>query len=82
MTCYVDRAFLRSIVLVLVGVGAIAGTGCGGGIQSGGQATEMVNPFLGPAYSQWLVGPISRMATAEEMDAACSRTVAYKVPGK
>lgn len=69
MICYVDRLFVRSIVSFLIAAVAIAAAGCGGGIQSGGQATELVNPFLGPAYSQWLVGPISRMATAEEMDA-------------
>lgn len=27
---------------------------------------DLTNPRLGPDYSQWLVGPIARMATAEE----------------
>jgi GWxTD domain-containing protein len=68
LICFVDSR-LRSTVAGAVAAVALAAAGCGGGIQSGGQATELVNPFLGPAYSQWLVGPISRMATAEEMDA-------------
>lgn len=62
-------ALVRCSSVVLIGAVVFAAAGCGGGIQTGGRATEMVNPFLGPAYSQWLVGPISRMATAQEMDA-------------
>ena len=46
-----------------------AAAGCGGTVQTRGGGTEAINPFLGPGYSQWLVGPIARIATAEEMDA-------------
>lgn len=31
--------------------------------------TELTNPFLGPEYSAWLVGPIARLATPEEISA-------------
>ena len=30
---------------------------------------ELTNPFLGPEYSAWLVGPIARLATPEEIAA-------------
>lgn len=58
---------LRIAAVALAGV--VFSVGCGGGITSGGDAPELINPFLGPTYSQWLVGPISRMASAQEMDA-------------
>ena len=32
-------------------------------------ATELTNPFLGPEYTGWLVGPIARLATPEEIAA-------------
>jgi GWxTD domain-containing protein len=32
-------------------------------------AFELINPALGPSYAQWLVGPIARMASREEIDA-------------
>ena len=30
---------------------------------------DLTNPFLGPEYSGWLVGPIARLATPEEIEA-------------
>ena len=57
--------------LLVATIAVVSGTvGCGGGgaIQTRGGA-DPINPLLGPTYSQWLVGPIARMATAEEMDA-------------
>ena len=32
-------------------------------------ADELINIFLGPGNAQWLVGPIARMASPEEIDA-------------
>jgi GWxTD domain-containing protein len=32
-------------------------------------ATDLTNPFLGPEYTGWLVGPIARLATPEEIEA-------------
>ncbi len=29
---------------------------------------DLMNPLLGPDYSLWLVGPVSRLASAEEID--------------
>lgn len=68
MTCFVDSG-LRSAVAAAVAAAALVAAGCAGGIETGGRAPDLIHPFLGPAYSQWLVGPISRMVTAEEMDA-------------
>jgi GWxTD domain-containing protein len=62
---------VRRLALALaLASGVLAAAGCGSGTQTrGGPGAEAINPYLGPAYSQWLVGPIGRMATAEEMDA-------------
>jgi GWxTD domain-containing protein len=60
----------RAALAVMVFLAVAAAAGCGGTVQTrdgGGEAA--INPLLGPSYSQWLVGPIARMATAEEMDA-------------
>ena len=32
-------------------------------------ADELLNVFLSPGYAQWLVGPIARLATEEEIEA-------------
>jgi GWxTD domain-containing protein len=32
-------------------------------------AADLTNPFLGPERSSWLIGPIARIATKEEIDA-------------
>jgi len=31
--------------------------------------TDLTNPFLGPEYSGWLIGPVVRLATPEEIQA-------------
>lgn len=41
---------------------------CARGPQPLLPAGEITNPALGPQYAQWLVGPISRMATREEIE--------------
>jgi GWxTD domain-containing protein len=45
---------------------ALLAAGCGGG-GAPRSAVDLTNPFLGPDWSAWLVGPISRLATPEEI---------------
>jgi GWxTD domain-containing protein len=48
---------------VACGLAACSSTAAGPSTLS---AAELANPLLGPAHSQWLVGPIGVMATREE----------------
>jgi len=48
---------------------ATALAGCAGSSGSAPDAEILINPRLSPDYSQWLVGPTGRMATAEEVQA-------------
>jgi GWxTD domain-containing protein len=48
---------------VACGLAACSSTAAGPSTRS---AAELTNPLLGPATSQWLVGPIAVMATREE----------------
>ncbi len=44
--------------------------GCGsGGAATPHRAADLNNTYLSPALSQWLIGAVSRMATAEEVQA-------------
>lgn len=43
--------------------------GCASGASSVRDSASLTNPFLGPEYTGWLVGPISRLATPEEIAA-------------
>src|SRR5262245_37398120 len=45
---------------------ALLAAGCGAGASSRSEAA-LTNPFLGPEYTAWLVGPISRLASAQEI---------------
>jgi GWxTD domain-containing protein len=64
LTCFA----VRKIAVLLLVLAALAGTlGCGGGPPR--SRTDLTNPFLGPDYSAWLVGPIARLATPEEIQA-------------
>ncbi|MEA2602369.1 MAG: GWxTD domain [Acidobacteriota bacterium] len=47
---------------------ALLAAGCGGG-GAPRSAADLTNPFLGPDWSAWLVGPVSRLATPEEVQA-------------
>ncbi len=47
---------------------SLLAAGCGGGGSSRSMA-DLANPFLGPDWSAWLVGPISRLTTPEETQA-------------
>jgi GWxTD domain-containing protein len=59
-------AAVPALALALATMGA---GGCASTPQTGAGAEELTNPRLGPQYSQWLVGPISRLATPSELDA-------------
>src|SRR6185295_1265083 len=50
--------------LVLV---ALLAAGCGAGASSPRSEAALTNPFLGPQYTAWLVGPISRLASPQEI---------------
>lgn len=67
MTCFAVRK-LSAVLLTLAALSVLAGVlGCGSAPSR--SRTDLTNPFLGPDYSGWLVGPISRMATPEEIQA-------------
>jgi GWxTD domain-containing protein len=53
----------RGPTLVLL---ALLAAGCGGGASSRSRA-ELTNPFLGPEHSAWLIGPVARIATPDEI---------------
>ena len=46
-------------------------SGCAGAGSSGGVSSmaDLTNPFLGPDYSAWLIGPVARIATPAEVKA-------------
>lgn len=48
---------------------AVLAAGCGGGTAGNRSAIDLTNLFLGPDWSSWLVGPIARLATPEEIQA-------------
>jgi GWxTD domain-containing protein len=48
--------------------GALLLAGCGSSVAAAPQtAADLTNAQLSPAFSQWLVGAVSRLATAEEV---------------
>ena len=53
---------LAAFVLV-----ALLATGCGASASAPRSEAALTNPFLGPAYYSWLVGPISRLASPQEI---------------
>jgi GWxTD domain-containing protein len=57
-----NLSLLLALALVLSFGAACAGT-------SSQSAADLTNPFLGPEYSGWLVGPVARLATPEEIQA-------------
>jgi GWxTD domain-containing protein len=52
---------LLFLALLVVILGACA---AGGSVRT---AADLTNPFLGPDHSSWLIGPIARLATADEI---------------
>src|SRR5580693_4137529 len=71
-----DRPTIRAAraglaLAVFAGVAGFAGLalfGCGTPPPESRSLGELTNPFLGPELSTWLVGPISHIATAQEID--------------
>jgi len=54
-----DRFVLLLAALLTLGACASGGTGR--------TAADLTNPFLGPERSSWLIGPVARIATPEEV---------------
>jgi GWxTD domain-containing protein len=77
LTCSVIRRSVASVLLLGLTLGAALGVaGCGGATGGGKRPTRasLTNPFLGPDYSSWLVGPVARLATPEETEAYLALT--------
>ena len=71
MTCSVTaprsaRPLLFGLVAGSLLLGALA---CGSGAPRTTSAADLTNPFLGPEQSSWMIGPIARIATPEEIKA-------------
>jgi GWxTD domain-containing protein len=62
----------RALAAWLLGLALLGAAGCA---SSGAKkipvtsTADLTNPFVGPEYAQWLVGPVSRLATAAEVEA-------------
>lgn len=53
---------LPALLVLLLG-----GCGSGGGAPASRSRAELTNPFLGPEYSAWLIGPVARIASPQEV---------------
>lgn len=58
----------------LLALACLAGAACAGGgpvgsVGSVSAMADLTNPFLGPDYSAWLIGPVARIATPDEIKA-------------
>jgi GWxTD domain-containing protein len=59
----------------LLALACLAGAACAGGggpigsVGSAGAMADLTNPFLGPDYSAWLIGPVVRIARPDEIKA-------------
>jgi GWxTD domain-containing protein len=55
---------------ILAGLALAAACASGGSVPGVGHSlADLTNPALGPEYAQWLIGPISFLATTEEVPA-------------
>ena len=60
----------RAPILVLLALLVLPLGGCGGGgaaAPASRSRAELTNPFLGPDYTAWLIGPVARIATPQEV---------------
>lgn len=60
----------RALLLVLLPLLVFPLGGCGGGgaaAPASRSRAELTNPFLGPDYTAWLIGPVARIATPQEI---------------
>ncbi len=64
------RTLLVAVASLLAALSVLGLAGCGsGGTAAPRQPGELTNLRLGPDYSHWLLGPVARMATPEEIEA-------------
>lgn len=64
------RTLLVAVVSLLAALSILGLAGCGsGGVASPRDAGELTNLRLGIDYSHWMLGPVVRMATPEEIEA-------------
>jgi GWxTD domain-containing protein len=69
LTCFGIRRSILAASLCALAAASLA-AGCGGGSAAPGRRmADLTNPFLGPEYSSWLVGPVARLATPAEVKA-------------
>lgn len=59
----------RAAGLALLALLTLTTLGCGGGAAAPRSLADLINPFLGPERSAWLVGAASRLATPAETEA-------------
>jgi GWxTD domain-containing protein len=53
---------------VILGLAGCASAGGGGGVPGlGTSQADLLNPALGPDYTSWLIGPVSFLATKDEV---------------
>lgn len=64
MICFGARKLAVLLALALL---SLVGGGCASSPTR--NAADLTNPFLGPEYTGWLIGPIARLATPEEIAA-------------
>jgi len=64
MTCRPVRVLL---VLGATSLALAGMLGCGSAPARTASAADLTNPFLGPEQSSWLIGPVARIATPEEV---------------
>jgi GWxTD domain-containing protein len=57
----------RPLLMALALAAGLLVLACGAA-ELGHTRADLTNPFLGPEYSAWLVGPISRLATPQEIE--------------
>jgi GWxTD domain-containing protein len=60
----------RPALLALCGLALLTCLACAGGTGSSiAEIADLANPFLGPEYSAWLIGPVARIARPDEIKA-------------
>ena len=61
----------RRALPAVLALACLAGAACAGvgSVGSVGAMADLTNPFLGPDYSGWLIGPVARIARPDEIKA-------------
>lgn len=63
------RNTVRNFLLLIAGLALVAPSAEAAGKKLKSYDREMlIQPFLGPGYAEWLIGPIARLVTREEAD--------------